>query len=149
MNPDAVEVLIVEDNPDDLDLAMMAFRRGKLANEIVVARDGEQALDFLFGRGEHVGRNTAHLPKVVLLDLKLPRVDGHQVLREIRGNELTHNLPVIVMTSSDQDRDVIESYKLGVNSYVVKPINFEKFHQAITQIGMYWLLLNRSPFNNP
>lgn len=145
MNSLPVEVLIVEDNPDDLALTLMALRKGKLTNEIVVARDGVEALDFLFGRAEHAGRDTARQPRVVLLDLKLPRLDGHEVLRAIRGNPLTQHLPVIVMTSSDQDRDVLESYELKANSYVVKPVSFDQFHAAVTQVGMYWLLLNQPP----
>lgn len=145
MNAKPVEVLIVEDNPDDLALTMMALRKGKLANEIVVARDGVEALDFLFGRAEHANRDVTQQPRVILLDLKLPRVDGHEVLRAIRENPLTRDLPVIVMTSSDQDRDVLDSYELKVNSYVVKPVSFDQFHAAVTQVGMYWLLLNQPP----
>lgn len=145
MNAKPVEVLIVEDNPDDLALTLMALRKGKLANEIVVATDGVEALDFLFGRGEHSGRDTTQQPRVILLDLKLPRVDGHEVLRAVRENPLTRDLPVIVMTSSDQDRDVLDSYELKVNSYVVKPVSFDRFHEAVTQVGMYWLLLNQPP----
>lgn len=145
MNAEPVEVFIVEDNPDDLALTLMALRKGNLANQIMVARDGVEALDFLFGRGPHAGRDTTRQPRVILLDLKLPRIDGHEVLRAIRENPLTQDLPVIVMTSSDQDRDVLESYELKANSYVVKPVSFDRFHEAVTKVGMYWLLLNQPP----
>ena len=140
-----VEILLVEDNPDDLDMAVHALRKMKLANKIQVARDGVEALDFIFCRGVFAGRKFENAPKVVLLDLKLPKVDGLEVLRQIKDDPRTKSIPVVVLTSSKEQNDVVESYKLGVNSYIVKPVNFERFFEAVQQLGMYWLLLNQPP----
>jgi CheY-like chemotaxis protein len=142
-----VEILLVEDNPDDLDMALHALRKMNLANRIQVARDGVEALDFIFCRGTHEGRDIGNTPKVVLLDLKLPKVDGLEVLRAIKGDARTQSIPVVVLTSSKEQNDVIESYKLGVNSYIVKPVNFEQFAESVQKLGMYWLLLNHPPKN--
>lgn len=138
-------ILLVEDNPDDEALTLHAFQQQHLANRVVVVRDGVQALDYLFGRGAHVGRDLARVPAVVLLDLKLPRVDGLEVLRQVRANERTRFQPVVVLTSSAEERDVVESYRLGCNSYVRKPVDFDEFVGAAQQLGLYWLLLNRCP----
>lgn len=143
MNDSAI--LLVEDNPDDEALTLHAFQQQHLANRVVVARDGVQALDYLFGRGAHAGRDVARAPAVVLLDLKLPRVDGLEVLRQVRANERTRFQPVVVLTSSAEERDVVESYRLGCNSYVRKPVDFDEFVGAARQLGLYWLLLNRCP----
>jgi CheY-like chemotaxis protein len=140
-----LEILLVEDNPDDLELTLHAFKKHKLSNQIRVARDGQEALDFIFGQGAYQGRNVLDHPKVVLLDLKLPKVNGMEVLRQIRGDERTKTIPVVVLTSSKEDRDIIESYQLGVNSYIVKPVDFEKFIDAARMLGMYWLLYNEPP----
>ncbi|MCE9600510.1 MAG: response regulator [Spirochaetia bacterium] len=141
----AVEILIVEDNPEDLELALRALRKANLTNSIEVARDGVEALDFIFCRGIHVERKIENGPKVILLDLKLPRVDGLEVLRQVKQDPRTQKTPVVVLTSSKEQRDVVESYKLGVNSYIVKPVNFESFAGAVRDLGMYWLLLNERP----
>lgn len=143
INP--VEILLVEDNPNDVELTLHALRKHNLANRILVVRDGEEALDFLFCRGAYQDRDSSIPPKVVLLDLKLPKVDGLEVLRQIRGDERTRVLPVVILTSSRQERDVVESYKLGINSYIVKPVDFDQFTEAVRQIGCYWLLLNQLP----
>jgi CheY-like chemotaxis protein len=140
-----VEILLVEDNPDDLDMAVHALRKANLANHIQVARDGVEALDFIFCRGAHADRKIENGPKVILLDLKLPKVDGLEVLRGIKGDPRTKTIPVVVLTSSKEQSDVVESYKLGVNSYIVKPVNFEQFAVAVQKLGLYWLLLNQPP----
>lgn len=145
MNNKIVEILLVEDNPQDLELALRALKKAKVSNHIEVARDGAEALDFIFGEGAYVGRKLADGPKVVLLDLKLPKVDGIEVLRRIKGDARTKVIPVIVLTSSNEQRDVVESYQLGVNSYIVKPVNFEQFALAVRDLGFYWLLLNQPP----
>ena len=143
--PDETEILLVEDNPTDLELALGVFKKNRLANRIVVARDGTEALDFLFGTGAHAGRGSIRIPKVVLLDLKLPKVDGLEVLRRIRQDPRTRAIPVVVLTSSREEQDMVESYKLGVNSYIVKPVDFDQFSDCLKQIGMYWLLSNATP----
>ncbi len=146
MNPiNEVEILLVEDNPDDLDMALYALREMNLANHIYVARDGEEALDFIFCLGAHAQRTIVSTPKVILLDLKLPKVDGLEVLKQIKGDPRTRTIPVVVLTSSKEQCDVLESYKLGVNSYIVKPVNFEAFAMAMQQLGLYWMLLNQAP----
>jgi CheY-like chemotaxis protein len=145
MSEKAVEILLIEDNPNDLELALRALRKHHLANHIEVARDGAEALDFLFRRGAYAQRDFNHVPKVILLDLKLPLVDGLEVLRQIKANPRTKMIPVVVLTSSSQDRDIVESYNLGVNSYIVKPVDFEQFTEAVRQLGFYWLLLNQAP----
>ena len=143
--PRAVELLLVEDNPQDLELALRALQKANLANRIQVARDGAEALDFLFGEGAHTGREVAVAPKVILLDLKLPKIDGLEVLRRLKEDARTRSIPVVVLTSSNEQSDVVESYRLGVNSYIVKPVNFEGFARAVRELGFYWLLLNRAP----
>ena len=134
-----VEILLVEDNPSDVELTLHAFEANHLTNSVHVARDGEEALDFLFGDGE------ARKPRVILLDLKLPKVDGLDVLRAIRANAVTRLVPVVILTSSREERDIVESYELGVNSYITKPIEFEKFLETVKTLGLYWLLLNEPP----
>jgi CheY-like chemotaxis protein len=140
-----VELLLVEDNLDDLDIALHGLRKMNLANHIHVARDGVDALDFVFCRGPHAGRAIENRPKVVLLDLKLPKVDGLEVLRQIKSDPRTRTIPVVVLTSSKEQRDVAESYKLGGNSYLVKPVDFEVFALTMQRLGLYWLLLNQPP----
>ncbi len=142
---DDVEILLVEDNPADAELAMMALEEGKLANKLVWLKDGAEALDFLFATGAYAGRNAANIPKVVLLDLRMPKVDGLEVLRRVKGNDLTKRIPVVVLTSSREDRDVVASYDLGVNSYISKPVNFEKFSKVVSELGLYWLVINHPP----
>jgi two-component system, response regulator len=140
-----VEILLVEDNPQDLGLSMRALKKANLANHIQVARDGEEALQFIFCEGIHSGRKIENAPKVILLDLKLPKVDGKEVLERIKSDPRTKSIPVVVLTSSKEQSDVVESYKLGVNSYIVKPVNFERFAAAVQELGMYWLLHNQPP----
>jgi CheY-like chemotaxis protein len=140
-----VEILIVEDNPMDLDLALRALRKANLANHIQIARDGAEALDFLFCEGPHSGRQSENGPRLILLDLKLPKVDGLEVLQRIKGDERTRPIPVVMLTSSREQQDVVESYGLGVNSYIVKPVDFEQFFEAVQKVGLYWLLLNHRP----
>ena len=140
-----VEFLLVEDNPQDLELALRALKKANLANRIHVARDGAEALDFIFGEGTHAGRPVEYGPRVILLDLKLPKVDGLEVLRRVKGDPRTRTIPVVILTSSQEQRDVVESYRLGVNSYIVKPVDFERFTTAVRELGMYWLLLNHPP----
>ena len=137
------KILLVEDNPDDVELTLRAFRKHNLANEIIVARDGEEALDILFQRGEESAGQRA--TDLVLLDLKLPKVDGLEVLKQIKSNSKTQLIPVVVLTSSKEEKDLVESYRLGVNSYIRKPVDFENFTKVIMQLGLYWLLLNEAP----
>jgi two-component system response regulator len=141
----AVEILIVEDTPQDLELALRALKKANLTNHIQVVRDGAEALEFIFGEGVHLGRKLEDGPRVILLDLKLPKVDGLEVLKRIKSDPRTKMIPVVVLTSSKEQKDVVESYKLGVNSYIVKPVNFERFAAAVQELGMYWLLLNQPP----
>ena len=138
-------ILLVEDNPDDEALTLRAFRKNNIANEIVVARDGVEALDYLFATGTYAGLGEARMPQVILLDLKLPRIDGLEVLRQVRTDDRTRLLPVVVLTSSKEEQDLVQSYRLGANSYVRKPVNFDEFMDAARQLGMYWLLLNEAP----
>ena len=140
-----VEVLLVEDSPEDRELALRAFKKANLTNLIEIARDGAEALEFLFCEGAYEGRKFEDGPKLVLLDLKLPKIDGLEVLRQIKGDPRTKSIPVVVLTSSKEQQDVIESYSLGVNSYIVKPVNFERFVAAVRDLGFYWLLLNQPP----
>jgi two-component system response regulator len=141
----AVEILLVEDNPDDLALTLRALERAHLSNRIQVARDGAEALDFIFCEGVHAARSMDDAPRVVLLDLKLPKVDGLEVLQRVKSDERTKMIPVVVLTSSQEQSDVVRSYQYGVNSYIVKPVNFESFARAVQELGMYWLVLNQPP----
>ena len=138
-------ILLIEDNPSDADLTMRALERGKITNELVLARDGQEALDYLFCSGRHADRDLSELPTVVLLDLKLPKVPGLEVLRRIRADARTRQLPVVILTSSKEERDIAAGYELGVNSFVSKPVDFKQFAQAIGQLGLYWLVLNQPP----
>jgi two-component system response regulator len=141
----AVEILLVEDNPDDVELALLALSEHRLGNRIHVARDGAEALDFLFGAGQPEAHTVKPAPRLILLDLKLPKVDGLEVLQRIKGEPQTRHIPVVVLTSSREERDVVQSYQLGVNSYIVKPVDFEQFTEAVKNLGLYWLLLNHLP----
>ena len=146
MNPEnIVEILIVEDNEQDLALAQRALRKAKVSNRIHVARDGEEALEFLFCEGQFAERKMEDGPKVILLDLKLPKIDGLEVLQRIKSDPRIKSIPVVVLTSSKEQNDVVETYNLGVNSYIVKPVNFEQFSETVQKLGMYWLLLNHPP----
>jgi two-component system response regulator len=136
------EILLVEDNPDDVELTRLAFEEAQVANRMVVAKDGAEALDYLFARGAHAGRNPTELPSIVLLDLNLPKLDGREVLQAIRAEPATRDLPVVVLTTSAEPFDVEASYALGVNSYIQKPVDFEQFVAAVRQVGLYWLVLN-------
>jgi two-component system, response regulator len=138
-------ILLVEDNPDDEALTMRALQRHNIANPVVVAHDGVEALDYLFGTGPYTGRDVAQLPQVMLLDLKLPRLDGLEVLRRVRDDQRTHRLPVVILTSSREESDLMRGYDLGANSYVRKPVDFNEFLDSVRQLGLYWLILNESP----
>lgn len=138
-------ILLVEDNPDDVELAKRAFQKINMINNIVVTRDGAETLDYLYGRGKFEGRDTNNIPRLILLDLKMPKVHGIEVLKQIRNNERTKYIPVIILTSSQDKKDVISSYELGANSYIVKPIDFVKFLEVVQQIALYWLTLNEQP----
>ncbi len=138
-------ILLVEDNPDDEALALRALKKSNLANEIAVARDGVEALDFLFCEGKFADRDPCELPVVVLLDLKLPKVDGLEVLKRIKNDDRTRRLPVVILTSSSEERDIIDSYDFGANSYIRKPVDFNQFTEAVAQLGLYWLILNEVP----
>jgi CheY-like chemotaxis protein len=142
-----VEILLVEDNPSDVELALHALQKNHLANNIQVVRDGAEALDFIFCSGAYAnrGENNCHKPKVILLDLKLPKIDGLEVLRRLKSDEETRSIPVVMMTSSREERDIVDSYRLGVNSYIVKPVDFDQFTEAVRQLGLYWVLLNNPP----
>jgi two-component system, response regulator len=140
-----VEILLVEDSPEDLELALRALQKANITNRIQVARDGVEALEFIFCEGAFAGRKIDNTPKVILLDLKLPKIDGLEVLSRIKSDPRTRAIPIVVLTSSKEQRDVVESYKLGVNSYIVKPVNFDGFMAAVQELGMYWLLLNQPP----
>lgn len=141
----AIEILLVEDNPNDIELALRALKKHNLANKVHVVKDGAEALNYIFGTGSYVSRDVNNKPKVVFLDLKLPKVDGLEVLRRVKSDEKTKVIPIVVLTSSTEERDIIESYQLGVNSYIVKPIDFDKFMDAVSELGLYWLLLNQPP----
>ncbi len=142
---DAIKLLLVEDNPDDLALTLRALGKANFSSQVLVARDGLEAVELLFGEGVHSGRNIAEELKVILLDLKLPKLDGLEVLRRIKGDPRTKLIPVVVLTSSKEQRDIVESYQLGVNSYIVKPVTFERFSETVRHLGCYWLLHNQPP----
>ena len=143
--PEPVQILLVEDNPNDVELTLQALRASRLANEIKVVRDGAEALDFIMCRGPHANRDINVGPKVILLDLKLPKVDGIEVLRQTKADPRTKMIPVVVLTSSTQDKDIVDSYQLGVNSYIAKPVDFQQFIEAVNHLGLYWLVYNRAP----
>ena len=138
-------ILLVEDNPDDEILTLRAFKKNNIANEVIVARDGAEALEYLFGTGQYEKRDLSIMPAVILLDLKLPKVDGLEVLRRLRADDRTRLLPVVMLTSSKEEQDIVSSYDLGANSYIHKPVDFDRFTQAVEQLGLYWLLLNELP----
>ena len=138
-------ILLVEDNPDDVELTIRAFRKNNIGNKVIVARDGVEALDYLFGTGAHAAKNLKGLPVVILLDLKLPKIDGLEVLKRIRQNEITCLLPVVILTSSVEEKDKLNGYKLGANSYIRKPVQFDQFVEAIKHLGLYWLIWNEPP----
>ena len=138
-------ILLVEDNPDDEALTLRALKKCNIANEVIAARDGVEALDYLFGTGKYATRDVSELPALVLLDLKLPKVDGIEVLRRLRADPRTELLPIVILTSSKEERDLITSYKLGANSYICKPVDYNQFIEAVRQLGLYWLLLNEPP----
>jgi len=145
MNDEDKSILLVEDNPDDVDLTLRALTKNHIANEVVVVRDGLEALEYLFGTGKYAGRDLNHQPTVILLDLKLPKIDGLEVLRRLRTDERTKLLPVVILTTSREQQDLTNGYSLGANSYIVKPVDFEKFVNAVGQLGLYWILLNEPP----
>jgi len=147
MNNNDVEILLVEDNTYDAEMTIRALKKMNLANSLVRVQDGGEALDFLFGRGAYSSREISNRPRVILLDIKMPRIDGIEVLRQIKSNENTKTIPVVIMTSSKEDQDVVTSYHLGANGYVVKPVDFEGFARAVSSLGFYWLLTNQPPSN--
>ncbi len=142
---DIVEILYVEDNPHDAELTIRALKKNHLANNLVHVKDGAEALEFLFGTGQYQGRNLNNGPRMILLDLKLPKIDGMEILKRAKADDRTKDIPVIVLTSSKEESDIVKSYKLGVNSYIVKPVDFDKFTRAVSELGYYWLLLNQPP----
>ncbi len=144
-NHQQVEIILVEDNPDDARLAIRELKKSKLVNKLIHLKDGEEALNYFFGADKNKILKKNELPKLILLDLKMPKVSGIEVLRELRKNEFTKSIPVVVFTSSKEDKDIVETYKLGVNSYIVKPVDFNKFSKVIKEIGYYWLLINQKP----
>jgi two-component system response regulator len=144
MNHNRVEILLVEDNPHDAEMTIRALRKANLANELIHVKDGVEALDFIFAKGTFSEREIENRPKVILLDIKMPKIDGIEVLRQIKSNEYTKTIPVVIMTSSKEEQDIITSYDLGVNSYVVKPVDFEGFAKAVSELGFYWLITNQS-----
>jgi two-component system, response regulator len=148
MSQSEVEILLVEDNPDDVELTLHALRKEKLANNIHVARDGEEALEFLFCSGNHTERSFERPPRLVLLDLKLPKVDGMEVLKRLKADARTKAIPVVILTSSKEERDLINGYGLGANSYIQKPVDFEQFRDTIKNVGLYWLVINQLPVVN-
>ncbi len=148
MNPTQVDILLVDDSQEDVDLALHALRGENLANCIFIARDGEEALDFLFCTGPHTGRSFDDPPKLVLLDLKLPKVDGMQILQKMKGDARTRTIPVVLLTSSREEQDLIRGYELGVNSYIQKPVDFGDFRKVVKLLGLYWMLTNRAPVSN-
>jgi CheY-like chemotaxis protein len=145
MTNNGVEILLVEDSPEDVELTLRALKKNQVTNHVHVVTDGAEALEYLFGVGNYAHRAKERVPKMVLLDLKLPKVDGLDVLRRCKSEERTRKIPVVVLTSSKEERDIVESYRLGVNSYIVKPVDFQQFNEAVRQLGLYWLLLNEAP----
>jgi two-component system response regulator len=145
MNNNEIEIVLVEDNMDDAEMTIRALKKVNLANKLIHLEDGQEALDFLFAQGKFFGRELTNKPKVILLDIKMPKVDGIEVLRKIKSADSTRSIPVVIMTSSAEDNDIITSYDLGVNSYIVKPVHFENFAKAVSELGLYWLLTNRTP----
>lgn len=143
-----VEILLVEDNVYDAEMTIRALKKVNLANKLVHLQDGEEAINFLFGKEQYAGRNISNTPRVILLDIKMPKVDGIEVLKQIKSNQATRMIPVVIMTSSKEEQDVVASYRLGVNSYVVKPVEFEGFARAVSELGLYWLLTNEAPLSN-
>lgn len=143
-----VEILLIEDNPHEAELTIRALKKQNLVNRLVHIDDGAEALDFIFSRGKYSQNGKIQLPKLILLDLKLPKVDGIEILRQLKANETTKTIPVVVLTSSKEEKDILETYKLGVNSYVTKPVNFESFIKAVSELGLYWMILNQSPYNS-
>ncbi len=144
MGSNEVEILLVEDNPNDAELAIRALKAHNLANKLIWVKDGVEALDFIFAQGQYADRSVEDVPKVVLLDLKLPRVNGLEVLEKIKSDKRTRTVPIVVLTSSSEERDIVTSYNLGVNSYILKPVDFDKFIDAVKQVGLYWLLMNKT-----
>lgn len=142
---EAKTILLVEDDPDDVELTLRALKKSNIANDVTIATDGAQALDFLFGRGAYAGRDTNIKPAVVLLDLKLPKVDGLEVLRSLRADKRTHLLPVVILTSSKEENDLFQGYRLGANAYIRKPVDFVQFSEAVRELGLFWLVLNEPP----
>jgi two-component system response regulator len=140
-----IEVLLVEDNESDAEMTIRALRKNNLANRLLHVKDGAEALDFLFCEGEYSGRRIEHIPKVILLDLKMPKINGKEVLQKIKSDDRTKKIPVVVLTSSKEDPDIQECYNLGVNGYVVKPVEFDEFHKAISELGLYWMIVNQPP----
>lgn len=145
MTINEIEILLVEDNLNDVELTLRALKKRNLANKVHVVKDGAEALEFIFGTGTYAERDINHIPKVILLDLKLPKVDGLEVLRKVKSDERTKVIPVVVLTSSKEESDLVESYKLGANSYITKPVDFDKFAQTVSEMGLYWLLVNQPP----
>ena len=145
MHTNGDTILLVEDNPDDVELTLRAFRKNNIANDVVIARDGAEALDYLFGTGAYADRDANDMPRIILLDLKMPKVDGLQVLERLRADERTELTPVVILTSSKEEQDLVSGYKSGANSYVRKPVDFNQFTEAVRQIGLYWLLINEAP----
>jgi CheY-like chemotaxis protein len=145
MESNEVEILLVEDNPNDAELAIRALKAHNLANKLVWLKDGVEALDFIFAQGQYADRSIEDIPKVVLLDLKLPRVNGLEVLEKVKSDKRTRTIPIVVLTSSSEERDIVTSYNLGVNSYILKPVDFDKFVEAVKEVGIYWLLMNKLP----
>jgi CheY-like chemotaxis protein len=144
MEPNQLEILLIEDNPHEAELTIRSLKKHNLANKLMHIDDGAEALDFIFSKGKYSGNKMPFSPKLVLLDLKLPRVDGLEILRQMKADEATKMIPVVILTSSKEESDIIKSYKLGVNSYIVKPVNFESFTKAVTELGLYWLLFNQN-----
>lgn len=145
MTNNIIEILLVEDNPDDAELVVSSLNKNNIVNNVYVVEDGEEALDFLFAEGKYSKRNIKEKPKLILLDLKLPKIDGLEVLQKVKLDDRTKTIPVVVLTSSREESDIIKSYKIGVNSYIVKPVEFEKFTKSVSDLGLYWLVLNQPP----